>query len=474
MSRQNKTGPVTEVETTGPVSSGTQEILNYIEKHDLTSVLNDAVNKLCREKPDNPWDFLAVEIENKNPCQISKLEAHEILDSRGNPTIEVSLYVGSKILSRGSAPSGASTGSNEALELRDGDEDRYMGKGTLKAVENVNNILSESLQSMDPRNLRACDEALCKADGTQLKENIGGNAITASSFAIAEAGAKLNKIELFQHFANAFHQNSAGLRYVTTVYHHLGKILVESYGKSARNLGDEGGFAPPLKDANEALKCIEKAIETAGFQCGTDIFLALDCAASEFYHEEKKQYEISPGKYLDSTALIGFYENLVKDHPALVSIEDGLHEKDYEGWINLTERLSSIMCVGDDLYTTNTDLIKKGIKEKWANALLLKVNQIGTISEAMEAARLVFAEKCNVIVSHRSGETPGSLIADLAVGIGAQYIKTGAPARGERISKYNRLLQIENFLKSHDLLFVNETPIDADGSQTDVNLSEVH
>eukprot|EP01083_Nonionella_stella_P213506 770032_1 len=488
------------------ISPGTKEILDYISKHKITNILNEAVNRLCQQKPTDPWTFLAADLEKQNEqrCVISKLQGREVLDSRGNPTVEVDLFT-NELISRGTAPSGASTGSNEARELRDGDEARYLGKGVQKAVDNVNTALSVAVQGINPQNQKQCDDAMCKSDGTPLKENLGGNAITAASFAVAKAGARLARVQLFQHFSAVFVSANPsqkvpdtfslptpmvnilnggkhaggnlkiqefmilpskdvsfkeGLRIVTTVYHHLSKKLVEAHGVSAKNLGDEGGFAPPVKDAEEALAVIDESIAAAGFECGKDVFLALDCAASEFYDEEKEKYEISAGTWKTADEMVAFYEKLVEDHPALISIEDGLHEKDYEGWIKLTESLGNKMSVGDDLYTTNPELIKQGIEKKWANALLLKVNQIGTVSEAMDAARLIFDQGQNVIVSHRSGDTPDSLIADLAVGIGAQYIKTGAPARGERISKYNRLLQIEEFLSENGMLREETEPKD--------------
>jgi len=252
---------------------------------------------------------------------------------------------------------------------------------------------------------------------------------------------------------------SENLRIVTTVYHHLGKILTKELGVSAKNLGDEGGYAPNLESPDQALKYIEQAIESAGFKVGVDVFLALDCAASEFYNEQDKKYQVEKKLSLTSEEMIKYYVKLKKDHPALISIEDGLHEKDYEGWIKLaatvSEEFKDLMLIGDDLYTTNTDLISQGIKHKWTNGLLLKVNQIGTITEAMSAAKMIFDAHGNVAVSHRSGETPDNLISDLAVAIGAQFIKTGAVARGERVAKYNRLLVIEEILKANNSLVIH-------------------
>jgi len=414
--------------------------------------------------------------------------------------VEVDIYAivwgEEKLVARSGAPSGASTGSNEALELRDGDSNRYLGKGVLKACANVNGPINDALKGSDPRNLRSLDELLCKIDGTPLKKKLGGNSLTATSFALAHAGAFLTEKQLFLHLASFFHNQlpnkytlprpmvnilnggkhaggelqlqefmivpklgnsfAENLRIVTTVYHHLGKILVKEKGVSAKNLGDEGGFAPNLDSPNQALKYIEQAIEAAGFKVGGDVFLALDCAASEFYDEETKKYQVEKKVSLTSDEMVRYYMKLKKDHPALISIEDGMAEKDYDGWVKLTSTMTAeykdMMIIGDDLYTTNTDLISQGVKNKWANALLLKVNQIGTISEAMNAAKMIYEDKGNVAVSHRSGETIDALISDLAVAIGAQFIKIGATARGERVAKYNRLLAIEEYLKTNNLL----------------------
>ena len=430
------------------------------------------------------------------PPVISRVVGREVLDSRGNPTVEADIYCtvrGEEILvARSGAPSGASTGSNEAHELRDKDSGRFLGKGTKTASANVSEALNKVLKGADPCNLAAVDKAMCDADGTELKTNLGGNALTAVSFAAAEAGAKLANQELYAYFAKAFGKDTSGkfsmprpmvnilnggkhaggnlkiqefmivpkqaafadmLQSVTEVYHNLGKILVAKHGLSSKNLGDEGGFAPNLDNAEQALTLIEEAITAAGYTAGEDMFLALDCAASEFYDAATSKYNIAVKQALSTAEMVDFYVKLQAAHPALISIEDGLDEKDYEGWKLLTEKLGSkIMLVGDDLYTTNTNLIKQGVAEEWANALLLKVNQIGTISESMAAARMIFGASQNVIVSHRSGETVSAIIADLAVGIGAGFIKTGATARGERISKYNRLLQIEESLREQNLL----------------------
>ncbi|KAH0795502.1 enolase family protein [Histomonas meleagridis] len=432
------------------------------------------------------------------PATIDHLVGREVLDSRGNPTVETDVYVnylGTVMFAgRSSAPSGASTGSNEARELRDGGS-RYGGKGTQKAASNVTNILSPALKGMKLDDLKAIDAKICETDGTELKEKVGGNACTATSFAIATAAANIEEIPLFLYFARQYYgpdhipkkfklptpffnilnggKHAGGnlklqefmaspapgipypdqLRMVAEVYQKLGAILVKEKGVSAKNLGDEGGFAPCLETPEEAITFIERAIKDAGYEPGKDIRIGLDAAASEFYDEETKLYEVEIGVKKTGDEMIQYWADLIAKHPCIVSIEDGLHEKDYEHWTKLNATLGSkVQLVGDDLYTTNPKTIRKGIEGKWCNALLLKVNQIGTISEAMEAAKLILDAGQNVMVSHRSGETCNSVIADIVVGIGAQQIKTGSTARGERIEKYTRLLQIYEYLKEHDML----------------------
>lgn len=478
------------------------QVLSYLKDHRINDELNIIVNRLCHAQTEDPFAFLAREfIARSKPPTITRLVGREILDSRGNPTVEADVYAlvrgEEQLAARAGAPSGASTGSNEAHEMRDEDAARFGGKGVQKAAGHVTNELNAAVQGQDPRNLKKVDDLLCAADGTSLKKVLGGNAITAASFALAEAGAKLSNKELYVHLASFFHPSmptkfslprpmvniinggkhaggdlriqefmivpAAGrsfkenLRMVTEVYHTLGKLLVKKKGLSAKNLGDEGGFAPDLQSPHEALSIIEEAIGLAGFKAGEDIGLALDCAASEFYADGK--YEIEKGHFLPSADLVSYYLKLKKDHPALISIEDGFDEKDYDGWTKMTAAFATehptFMIVGDDLYTTNTELITKGVANKWANALLLKVNQIGTVSESMDAARLIFADAGQVIVSHRSGETVNTLISDLAVAIGAGFIKTGAPARSERGAKYNRLLVIEEMLQLAGQLQIN-------------------
>ena len=416
------------------------------------------------------------------------ITGRQILDSRGNPTIESELKdLENKIIGRGTAPSGASTGSNEAVELRDGDENYFMGKGVWKAINNLISLnQSMYLDDKTLKNLIKCDNQLMFIDGTQLKKKLGGNTTTAASFLFADVGAKLNNMELFQYFSDVYGYNdiekrmpipmvnilnggkhaggnlkiqefmimpsenvkfSVGVEHMFIVYNNLKKILKKNYGPSSINLGDEGGFAPNLNTAEEALNMIEDAVKESNLKLGEDIFLALDCAASEFYDETLNKYEIEPEKFITSEELCKYYIDLLEKHPALRSIEDGFDEKDYDGWKMFTKSCGSkLMIVGDDLFTTNPELIKTGMEEEWANSLLLKVNQIGTITESVKAAKMMQEKNCDVIVSHRSGETNNTLISDLSVGINAKYIKLGAPARGERVAKYNRLLQIQELI----------------------------
>jgi enolase len=471
----------------------------YIQEKKIGEAIHETLKTLLERRPEDAFGFLYLLFKEKAAPPFSeRLVGREVLDSRGNPTVEVDVYVqylGEVVLAgRSSAPSGASTGSNEARELRDTDSPRYGGKGTETAARKVVELLSPALHGMGLSPLSRLDETIMTTDGTELKENVGGNASTAASFALAEAGASLADQELFVYLAGQFTPDSpptqfrlptpffnilnggkhAGgnlkiqefmvapadsppfpekLRMVAEVYHKLGAILVEEYGPSARNLGDEGGYAPPLNSPEEAITVIERAISEAGYTPATDIRIALDAASSEFYDSETGMYEVEKGVQKTGDEMIEYWRELVDRHPAVISIEDGLDEKDYDHWILLTEALGDrIQLVGDDLYTTNPKTIRRGIEGKWANALLLKVNQIGTITEAMEAARLILKEGQKVMVSHRSGETCNSVIADLAVAIGAQYIKTGTTARGERIQKYTRLLQIYEYLKEHDML----------------------
>ena len=450
--------------------------------------------------PDNVESFevatgrpLYIDLKTNSFGYVNKYELvpYQIIDSRGFPTIEVSCYdkTSRKCVGKGSTPSGASCGSNEMLELRDGKADCYKGKSVFKAVNNVisaNKRLMLTPQSI--KNLTALDQQLMALDTSELKTEIGGNAITAMSFCFADVASKLANKQMFEYIAELYNhkidpQNlptpfvniiNGGKHSVTgelkiqefmifsrddmsvrkktqaicEIYYTLQKLLVERYGESAKAIGDEGGFCPPIHTAEEALGVIEEAIGKSGYRVGVDIFIALDCAASEFYNVDTGYYEVETNLYLTGDELIEYYGELLRRHPGLKSIEDGFHESDYESWKKFTALYSDkIMIVGDDLFTTNKKIIKQGLENGWANTLLLKVNQIGTITEAIEGAQMMFEKGNNVIVSHRSGETNHAYIIDLAIGIGAKYVKIGSPCRGERVAKFNRLLEIERYLQ---------------------------
>jgi len=472
----------------------------YLAENKVRETVEECIKELLTTKPADAVGALSrlLKARAQKPV-IDHVVGREVLDSRGNPTVEVDVYadyLGQVIFAgRSSAPSGASTGVGEAYELRDGDKKRFGGKGTLTASGNVAKILSPALKGKCFCDLKALDKIICDADGTPLKKNVGGNACTATSFALAESAANLCGCQLFEYLAKQYWgaenvpkkfklptpffnilnggKHAGGnlklqefmaspkpgipfpdqLRMVAEVYQKLSAILVKAKGVSAKNLGDEGGFAPLIDSPEEAIGYIEQAMRDAGYEPGVDMFLGLDAAASEFYDKDKKLYEVEVGKFLTADQMIDYWDAMITKHKCIVSIEDGLDELDYENWTKMNAKIGGrVQLVGDDLYTTNPATIAKGLEGKWCNALLLKVNQIGTISEAMQAAKLVLDQNQNVMVSHRSGETCNSVIADLSVAIGAQQIKTGSTARGERIQKYTRLLQIYDYLKERDLL----------------------
>jgi len=408
--------------------------------------------------------------------EITKVWARQVLDSRGNPTVEAEVHVRS-VRARGIAPSGASTGTYEAVELRD--EGRtFMGKSVQKAVGKVRGVIADLLMGMDVTDQGGLDRAMIDLDGTPNKSNLGGNALTAVSMACAHAGAMVKKVELHEHLGpgsrvlpvpmlniinGGKHAGSdlriqefmivpAGaatysqaIRMGVEVYHNLKSILRKEYGKGAVNVGDEGGFAPPLDTAPEVLETIMSAIEAAGYQPGEDVSLALDAAASEFFAEGR--YTVD-GKVLDSSGMVDYYEDLVDSFP-LVSLEDPVDEEAFDTMAQMTKRMGDrVQLIGDDIFVTNPERVRKGIKMGAGNALLLKVNQIGTITEAFEAAKIAFEAGYNVVVSHRSGETEDTTLADIVVALQSGQVKTGAPARAERTSKYNRLLRIEESLGS--------------------------
>ncbi len=412
-------------------------------------------------------------------CTIEKVIGREIIDSRGNPTVEAEVFLADGSMGRGMAPSGASTGEFEALELRDNDPGRFGGKGVLKAVNNINIVISETLKGMDASDIYAVDAAMIRADGTADKSRLGANAVLAVSIACTKAAAASLGIPLYRflggtagnrvpvpmmnilnggaHAANTVDVQefmimpvgaesfSEGLLWCTEVFHALKGILKEK--GLATSVGDEGGFAPDLSGDEEAIGLILEAVKKAGFEAGKDFVLALDAAASEWKGGKKGEYVLpKAGTRFTSKELTEHWEQLCDRYP-IASIEDGLDEEDWEGWKLLTKRLGGrVQLVGDDLFVTNTKRLKKGIEEKCGNAVLIKLNQIGSVSETMEAIKMAQEAGFRTIASHRSGETEDTTIADLAVALNTGQIKTGAPSRSERVAKYNQLLRIEQQL----------------------------
>ena len=412
---------------------------------------------------------------------IGHIHARQILDSRGNPTLEVDVFTSNGGFGRAAVPSGASTGIHEAVELRDLDKGIYMGKGVLKAVDNVNNILANELRGMQVLNQRDIDQLMIQMDGTENKSKLGANAILGVSLACAKAAAPETGIPLFSYIggvkANTLpvpmmnilnggsHADnkidiqefmvmpfgaesfSDALRMGTEVFHHL-KSVLKSKGMST-NVGDEGGFAPALGSNDEAIEVVLKAIESAGYKPGVDMWIALDAAASEFYSEKSKKYTFeSTGDIMGSEELVDFWKTWVSKYP-IISIEDGLAEDDWSGWKSLSNAIGDkCQLVGDDLFVTNTKRLQKGINESIANSILIKVNQIGTLSETIDAVNLASNNGYTSVMSHRSGETEDNTIADLAVALNTGQIKTGSASRSDRMAKYNQLLRIEEQLGS--------------------------
>ncbi len=411
--------------------------------------------------------------------QIANINARQILDSRGNPTVEVEVYTTQGALGRAAVPSGASTGVHEAVELRDNDKNRYMGKGVLQAVYNVENTINEALKGFYVDDQMAIDRAMLKLDGSANKSDLGANAILAVSMACAQAAAQEHGLSLYnylggvnartlpipmmnilnggQHADNLIDIQefmimpigaptfSEALRMGTEVFHNL-KSVLKAAGH-ATNVGDEGGFAPNLKSNEEAIEYVLKGIEKAGYKPGKDIYIGLDAAASEFYNEEKKLYIFeSTGKEMTSDEMVQYWVDWTSKYP-VISIEDGLDQDDWAGWKLMTKKLGKkIQIVGDDLFVTNPVRLAKGISEGVANSILVKLNQIGSVTETLEAVNLAHKNSYTSIISHRSGETEDVFIADLAVALNTGLIKTGSASRSDRIAKYNQLLRIEEAL----------------------------
>lgn len=408
---------------------------------------------------------------------IEEIFAREILDSRGNPTVEVEVVLESGAIGRAAVPSGASTGAHEAVELRDGDKSRYSGKGVLKAVENVNNVIANELLGWDALDQVGIDQMLIELDGTPNKSNLGANAILGVSLAVAKAAASALELPLYRYIGGVSARTlpvpmmnilnggkhavgstdlqefmimpvgapsfAEALRWCSEVYHSLKKVLAgRGYNT---NVGDEGGFAPSLRSNEEAVEVIIEAIEKAGYKPGEQIFLALDPAASEIY-EDGKYHLKKEGRVLSGEEMVAFYEDWVNKYP-IISLEDGLAEDDWDSWVLLQQRLGNrIQIVGDDLLVTNVERLKVGIQRKVANSILIKLNQIGTLTETIAAIEMAKRAGWTAVISHRSGETEDTTIADLAVAMNTGQIKTGAPCRTDRVAKYNQLLRIEEEL----------------------------
>ena len=411
--------------------------------------------------------------------KIQKINAREVLDSRGNPTVEADVTLTNGIIGRAIVPSGASTGQREALELRDGDKNRYLGKGVLKAVNFINTEINSALQDLEVSNQKMIDQTMIDLDGTETKSRLGANSILAVSLACAKANAKSQNQSLFRsfNFSNSFqlpvpmmniinggeHANNSvdiqefmiipagapsfkeALRYGTEIFHHL-KAVLDKKGLNTA-VGDEGGFAPDLKSNEEALEVIIEAIKSAGYTPGKDIFIGIDAASSEFYKDGTYNLK-SEGLKLTNTEFVDYLASWVKKYP-IISIEDGMDENDWEGWEMLTHKLAnSVQLVGDDLFVTNSEILAKGIDNNIANSILIKVNQIGTLSETFDAMKMALDANYTCVISHRSGETEDTTIADLAVATSCGQIKTGSLSRSDRLAKYNRLLRIEEELGS--------------------------
>jgi enolase len=430
---------------------------------------------------DPPGGFPLQGPGNTMSISIEFIQGRQILDSRGNPTVEVDVVLEDGTVGRAAIPSGASTGEHEAVELRDGDSKTYLGKGVNKAVDNVNTKIAPELIGLDPRDQEAIDQLMIELDGTPNKAKLGANAILGVSLAVAHAAAKASGLPLYRYLGGpaaktlpvpmmnilnggkhadnnvdfqefmiqpwGFDSFSDGLRAGVEIYHALKKVLHKN--KMSTAVGDEGGFAPDLKDNEDALKVIGEAVTAAGYEFGKQVFVALDPAASELWDNQKKGYKFfksAPDKVLAPEAMVDYWAKWIEKYP-IRSLEDGLAENDWDGWKKLTDRLGKkIQLVGDDIFVTNVKFLEKGIETGTANSILVKVNQIGTLSETLATVNLAIRNGYSAVLSHRSGETEDATIADIAVATNCGQIKTGAPARSDRVAKYNQLLRIEEQL----------------------------
>ncbi|KAK9808026.1 hypothetical protein WJX73_006018 [Symbiochloris irregularis] len=467
-------------------------VQDYLDKHDLSKKMEELINTTVKARPDEPLSFMAKELQDKSPSAITKIIGRQIFDSRGNPTVEVDVHT-NKGFFRAAVPSGASTGIYEAVELRDGGS-KWMGKGVLKAVENVNKLIAPALTGMNPINQKEVDQKMFDLDGTDNKGKLGANAILGVSLAVCRAGAAEKGVPVYKHLSDlagnkqlilpvpSFNIINGGshagnnlamqefmilpvgassftqaMQMGSEVYHNLKSIIKKKYGQDAVNVGDEGGFAPPIQSAGDGLNMINQAIEAAGYT--GKVKIGMDVAASEFYTEDKK-YNLGFKNKDEDKALIksgqemlDMYSGFCKDYP-IITIEDPFDQDD---WDNVTKLTLEGICqvVGDDLLVTNPKRVAQAIEKKACNALLLKVNQIGSVTESIEAVKMSKEAGWGVMASHRSGETEDCFIADLSVGLACGQIKTGAPCRSERLAKYNQLLRIEEELGS-DAIYAGE------------------
>lgn len=473
----------------------TPGVQEYIDQHSLQKVVEDVLNGCVKSKPDEPLTFMAEELLKRTPAKILKIHGRQIVDSRGNPTVEAEVTT-HKGTFRAAVPSGASTGIHEAVELRDGDKTKWMGKGVSKAVDHLNKEIAPALVGKDPTQQKELDEAMIKLDGTDNKGKFGANAILAVSMAVCKAGAAEKGVPLYKYIAQlagnsklvlpvpSFNVINGGehagnglamqefmilptgassfseaMRMGAEVYHNLKNLIKDKYGKDACNVGDEGGFAPNIGDNEEGLKLLAGAIEKAGYT--GKVKIGMDVAASEFQTEDK-MYDL---KFKDKdndgsgkktgAEMLEMYKGFIENY-GVITIEDPYEQDDWDNWKAIVAECGEkCQIVGDDHLVTNPTRIKKGIEEKSSNALLLKVNQIGTVSESIEAVKMSKAAGWGVMTSHRSGETEDTFIADLAVGLSTGQIKTGAPCRSERLAKYNQLLRIEEEL-GEDAVYAGE------------------